>query len=80
MKSVSNRQWEDFRSRYQNCHCSFCNSKSLDFLNPNEGNVADIEIVAVSCYKCGHVELFNADYVRSIADEIDAEYHKVGMR
>lgn len=80
MERTFNEQWADFTGRYGTQSCPFCKHQSLDFTEYKFDRVAGVDVVAVTCSNCGHVELFNVVKVSKIADEIDEDYHKKGWR
>ena len=80
MKELSERQWTDHKGRYGTSYCPFCKNQSLDFARYKLDKIAGDDVVAVTCKKCGHVELFNVAMMSEIADAIDGEYHKIGWR
>lgn len=80
MKELSERQWSDYKGRYGTSYCPFCKNQSLDFAGYKLDKIAGDDVVAVTCKKCGHVELFNVAMVSEIADAIDEGYHKIGWR
>lgn len=73
-------RWSDFSGRYGTSYCPFCKNQSLDFARYKLDKIAGDDVVAVTCKKCGHVELFNVAMMSEIADAIDGEYHKIGWR
>ena len=75
-----NKRWSDFSGRYGSQYCSFCKRQMLDFEKPKHGSVVGIDVVAVTCSNCGHIELFDVAEVYRIADEIDKDYHDKGWR
>lgn len=80
MESPFEKQWVDFKGRYGSTSCPFCKNQSLNFDEPKFGTVVGIEVVAVSCRECGHIELFDVPTVKSVADEIDRDFHVRGWR
>lgn len=80
MKRTFEEQWSDFSGRYGTQSCPFCKRQTLDFGNAKQGSIAGIDVVAVSCSNCGHIELFDVAEVSRIADEIDEDYRKKGWR
>lgn len=80
MKRTFDEQWPDFLGRHGTRHCSFCKNQALDFDNPKFDTIAGIDIVAVYCYNCGHVELFNITEVKREGDRLDKEYREKGWR
>lgn len=80
MKKLKDSQWNDFKGRFQNYHCSFCNHQKLDFYEPKFLNVAGVDVVSVSCSHCGHVEFFDIEQVQRIADMIDEQYRHDKLR
>ncbi len=72
--------WSDFSGRYGTSYCPFCKNRSLDFTGYKLDKIAGVDVVAVTCKMCGHIELFDVDMVSEIADGIDEEYHKIGWR
>ena len=50
------------------------------FSDAHFGEVAGIEVVAVTCSCCGHVELFNVREVSRIGKNIDKGYRAKGWR
>lgn len=76
MKELSKRQWEDFSGLNYGRQCPFCKQQGLDFSEPNYGNIAGMDVLAVPCLNCGHIELFNVAEAARIADAIDEKYHK----
>ena len=80
MKRTFDEQWSDFSGFYGNFHCPFCKQQSLNFSEPQYDTIAGIDIVAVSCCNCGHVELFNVAEVKREGDRLDKEYREKGWR
>lgn len=80
MGRTFDEQWSDFKCLYGTRHCPFCKDHTLDFSSPKFGNVAGIDIVAVSCCNCGHVELFNVAEVKREGDRLDKENREKGWR
>lgn len=80
MKELSERQWTDFKSRYGYMSCPFCKEQRLNFDAPKFDVVAGIEVAAVTCCECGHVELFDIAVVCDVADKQDKEYRDKGWR
>lgn len=73
MERTFDEQWSDFLGRYGTRHCSFCKKQALDFDNPKFDTIAGIDVIAVSCYTCGHIELFGVTEVIREADRIKKE-------
>lgn len=80
MERAFDEQWSDFSGFYGNFHCPFCKHQSLNFSEPKYDTIAGIEVVAVSCYNCGHIELFNVAEVKREGDRLNEKYHKDGLR
>lgn len=80
MERSFEERWSDFRGHYCNFRCPFCNQPRLDFDNPKFDSIAGIDVVAVSCYNCGHVELFNVAEVKREGDRLDKEHRDKGLR
>lgn len=80
MDRTFNERWSDFLNRYGTFYCPFCKDQKLNFSNPKPGNVAGIDVVAVSCLKCGHIELFDIEEVERIAKEVDQDFRDKGWR
>lgn len=80
MNRTFEKRWSDFTGRYGTRPCPLCKDQTLDFSSPKFGNVAGIDIIAVSCGKCGHIELFDAAVVSKAADEIDKDFREKGWR
>ena len=79
-KITLDRIWSDFSSCMRARKCTFCGEQALDFDHPVQGEVAGVDIIAVSCAECGHMEIFRADTVQSVAKAFDAELRKKGWR
>lgn len=73
-------QWSDFRYRFGSYSCPFCNNQKLGFDNPKSVTSDGINAVAVSCSKCGHIEMFDVEVVKRIANEVDQESRDNGWR
>ena len=73
-------EWNDFLGRFQNYYCPLCKNQTLMFSDAHFGEVAGMEVAAVTCSNCAHVELFNVAEIRKIAKEIDEEYRRNGWR
>lgn len=73
MDDSLNQSWAVFSSFYKNFHCPFCKHQSLDFSNSKQDKIAGIDVIAVSCYTCGHIELFGVTEVIREADRIKKE-------
>lgn len=80
MDRTFNERWSDFLNRYGTFPCPFCKDQKLNFSNPNSGNVAGIDVVVVTCSKCGHIELFDIEEVNRIAKEVDQDFREKGWR
>lgn len=76
MERSFEEQWSLFSSHYKNFFCPFCKHQSFDFSNPMQDRIAGADVIAVSCWKCGHIELFDAIKVAEEADRIYKERHK----
>lgn len=74
MKELSKKQWDDFSGHNCGRICPFCKHQGLDFSEPNYGNVAGIDVLAVTCMNCGHIELFNVSVAARIADDKNKDY------
>lgn len=74
------KRWSDFLGRYGTHYCTFCKGSALDFSNPKLGNFAGVDVIAISCRNCGHIELFDIAEVFRIADDIDREYREKKWR
>ena len=79
MKKLSERQWNDLSHRIANRPCSFCKEQSLDD-EPHYGTIGDIDVLMISCYKCGHIELFNVSELAAVADKINEDFIRKGLR
>lgn len=80
MKELSKKQWDDFSGHNCGRLCPFCQQQGLDFSEPNYGNVAGIEVLAVTCLNCGHIELFNVLEAARIADDINDKFRERHLR
>ena len=80
MNRTFEERWSDFSGRYGTHYCPFCKHQSLNFSEPKSDTIAGINVVAVTCQNCGHVELFDIAVVSKIADEIDKDYRNKGWR
>lgn len=63
-------KWSIWKSHYQYFHCPFCKHQSLDFSNPKQDKIVGEDVITVTCLECGHIELFNVEEVKRIADKI----------
>lgn len=80
MKRAFEKRWSDFSGRYGARPCPFCKEQSLNFDGYKCDTIAGIDVIAVTCMKCGHIELFDVAEISRIADEIDKEYREKGWR
>lgn len=80
MKKLDDSQWNDFKGRFQNNHCPLCKKQTLVFSEPHFGKVAGLDVVAVTCSTCAHIELLNVVEISNIAKKIDEEYRKNNWR
>lgn len=76
MDDLLKDKWSVFASHYCNFFCPFCKHQTLDFSNPAQDKIAGRDVIAVSCYSCGHIELFDVAEIIREADRIYKERHK----
>mgnify|MGYP001156426779 CR=1 FL=1 len=76
MKRTFDEQWSDFSGRYGTKPCPLCKYQSLNFSEPKFVTVGGIDVVAVVCTECGHIEFLDVAEVCRIAEEIDKEYQE----
>lgn len=80
MERSFEKRWSDFLGRYGTKSCPLCKDQKLDFSQPKRDIVAGADVIAVTCSKCGHIELFDVVTVERIADEIDKDYREKKWR
>lgn len=73
-------QWSDFLYRHGTHNCSFCGEQKLNFSDPVQDSFAGIEVAAVVCSKCGHIEMFDIKEVKNVAKDVDKEFRDNGWR
>lgn len=73
------QSWADFSSHYRNFFCPFCKDQNLSFNEPKQDKFAGMDVIAVTCRKCGHIELFDVNQVIRRANKILEDRHKPPM-
>lgn len=78
MKELTEDQWRDVRPRINNRSCPVCGHSV--YSEPNYGEIGNVDVLTVSCCKCGHVEVYDVAELARIADAFNEQCIKDGMR
>ena len=75
MKELTDDQWRDVRPQINSRRCSACGESGW-YTEPNYGEIGSVDVLTVSCCKCGKVEIYDVAELAAIADEINEKYIK----
>lgn len=64
MKELTARQWSDVGYRITNKPCSNCGYSGM-YSEPNYGEIGKIDVLTLSCGKCGRVAIYDVAELES---------------
>lgn len=79
MKKLTDDQWRDVRPQINCRRCSACGESGW-YTDPNYGEIGNVDVLTVSCCKCGKVEIYDVAELASIADAFNEQCIKNGQR